>query len=108
MNGIVHRLLMIVGRLFEVPIEDRSIAGTHANADIHVAVLSLCSLKQGKNKMKKLKLAMLAVDSGLKPEEHPARPTGSVSRAEGDVTVPHALFLDKKHISAQSAKLTTV
>jgi hypothetical protein len=65
-------------------------------------------LKQGKNKMKKLKLAMLAVDSGLKPEEHPARPTGSVSRAEGDVTVPHALFLDKKHISAQSAKLTTV
>jgi len=55
-----------------------------------------------------LKFVMLAVDSGLKPEEYPARPTGSVSRAEGDVTVPHALFLDKKHISAQSAKLTTV
>jgi hypothetical protein len=42
--------------------------------------------------MKKLKLAMLAVDSGLKPEEYPARPTGSASRAEGDVNIPHALF----------------
>jgi hypothetical protein len=43
--------------------------------------------------MKKLKLAMLAVDSGLKPEECPARPTGSASRAEVDMNIPHTLFL---------------
>jgi hypothetical protein len=36
---------------------------------------------------------MLAVDSGLKPEEYPARPTGSASRTEGDMNIPHALFL---------------
>jgi hypothetical protein len=67
-----------------------------------------CTDPRGTGNLGVLKFVMLAVDSGLKPEEHPARPTGSVSRAEGDVTVPHALFLDKKHISAQSAKLTTV
>jgi hypothetical protein len=36
---------------------------------------------------------MLAVDSGLKPEEYPARPTGSASLAEGDMNIPHTLFL---------------
>ena len=36
---------------------------------------------------------MLAVDSGLKPEEYTARPTGSASRAEVDMNIPHALFL---------------
>ena len=30
---------------------------------------------------------MLAVDSGLKPKEYPARPTGSASRAEGDMNI---------------------
>jgi hypothetical protein len=40
-----------------------------------------------------LKFAMLAVDSGLKPEEYPARPTGSASQTEGDMNIPHALFL---------------
>ena len=30
---------------------------------------------------------MLAVDSGLKPKEYPARPTGSASWAEGDMNI---------------------
>jgi hypothetical protein len=34
--ALLYRLLMIVGRLL-VPIENRAIAGTHANADIYVA-----------------------------------------------------------------------
>jgi len=38
-------------------------------------------------------LTISEIDSGLKPEEYPARPTGSASRAEGDMNIPHALFL---------------
>ena len=43
--------------------------------------------RAGRRREKKLRLAMLAVDSGLKPKEYPARPTGSASWAEGDMNI---------------------